>query len=214
MPQSFRRAAALIRDLLAAMVLAGTVLAVTAWIAPEPMLRWAAEAWIVSDPVAAADAVVVLGGGLDDRPFAAAAYYRQGLVKKVLVSDVAPGPAEAIEVLPGHAAANLAVLVKLGVPEVDIESFGQHPTNTHEEALALRDWAQRAAARSIIIPTEIFAARRLRWVLRAVFSDTVAIRVPALDPPSYRADDWWRHEAGLISFQNEIVKYIYYRFKY
>src|SRR6267142_4877834 len=116
MPKFFRRAAALVRDLLAAMALAGAVLAVTAWIAPEPVLRWAAEAWIVSDPVAAADAVAVLGGGLDDRPFAAAAYYRQGLVKKVLVSDVAPGPAEAIEVLPGHAAANRAVLVRLGVP--------------------------------------------------------------------------------------------------
>ncbi|MEA2987354.1 MAG: hypothetical protein QOG83_65, partial [Alphaproteobacteria bacterium] len=80
--------------------------------------------------------------------------------------------------------------------------------------LALRGWATRAGARSIIVPTEIFAARRLRWMLHRVFADDVTIRVPALDPLDYRRDNWWRNEAGLIGFQNEVIKYVYYRFKY
>jgi hypothetical protein len=27
-------------------------------------------------------------------------------------------------------------------------------------------------------------------------------------------DNWWRHEAGVIGFQNEVIKYLYYRVKY
>ena len=26
--------------------------------------------------------------------------------------------------------------------------------------------------------------------------------------------DWWQHEEGVIAFQNEVIKYLYYRFKY
>ena len=41
-------------------------------------------------------------------------------------------------------------------------------SSTREEALALRDWAAREKVRSVIVPTEIFAARRLRWMLHRV----------------------------------------------
>lgn len=71
-------------------------LAIAVWLAPDPVLRWTAEAWIVSDRVVPPDAVAVVGGGIDDRPSAAASDYRRGLVKKVLVSDTDPGPAGAL----------------------------------------------------------------------------------------------------------------------
>jgi uncharacterized SAM-binding protein YcdF (DUF218 family) len=38
-----------------------------------------AYAWIVNDPLAKADVIVVLGGGVETRPFEAAKLYRQGL---------------------------------------------------------------------------------------------------------------------------------------
>ena len=40
------------------------------------------------------------------------------------------------------------------------------------------------------------------------------MRVPALDPLDYGRNDWWKHEAGVIGFQNEVMKYLYYRMKY
>jgi uncharacterized SAM-binding protein YcdF (DUF218 family) len=189
-------------------------LGISAWLGREPLLRWTADVWIVSDPIGPADAVAVFGGGLEDRPFAAAAFYREGLVKKVLVSNVHVGPAEKLGVTPSQTAAIREVLVKLGVPASDIEAFGDDLGNTHQEVLALRAWADRNGARSIIVPTEIFSARRVRWMLHHAFGDAIAIRVPALDPGEYREDDWWKHDAGLITFQNEILKYLYYRIKY
>jgi uncharacterized SAM-binding protein YcdF (DUF218 family) len=211
-PQPRTCSTALRRGLLALFVML-VALAVAGWYGRALLLRSAADFWIVSDPLALADAVAIFGGGIDDRPFAAAANYRQGLVKKILISNVHEGPAERLGVLLPHAAVNRAVLLKLGVPEGDIETFGADLSSTREEALALRDWAAREKVRSVILPTEIFAARRLRWMLHRVFGNDLVIQVPALDPPEYRDDDWWRHEQGIITFQNELIKYVYYRKK-
>jgi uncharacterized SAM-binding protein YcdF (DUF218 family) len=184
------------------------------WPEPGPVLKSVADVWIVSDQIAPADAVAVFGGGLDDRPSAAAAYYRQGLVKRVLLSNVGTSPVENLGAVLSHVEANREVLVKLGVPNSSIETFGSGLSNTHEEALALRAWAERAGARSIIVPTEIFSARRVRWTLNRVFGNDAVIRVPALEPPSYRSDSWWQHEEGTSNFQTEIMKYLFYRIRY
>ena len=63
---------------LAALLLLAAVCAAV-WFSRETLLRGAAELWIVSDTVGPADAVVIFGGGLAARPFAAAEYYRRGL---------------------------------------------------------------------------------------------------------------------------------------
>jgi uncharacterized SAM-binding protein YcdF (DUF218 family) len=184
------------------------------WVEHAAMLREAAALWIVSDPPMRADAVAVLGGGLEYRPFAAVDFYRRGLAAKVLVSNVAPSRAEQLGVLQSHAKANVAVLSKLGIPATAIEVFGDQLTDTYSEAHALHDWALRTGARTIIVPTDIFAARRLSWTLHRVFGADVNALVPAIDPLEYDRNDWWKNEYGVIAFQNEVVKYFYYRIKY
>jgi uncharacterized SAM-binding protein YcdF (DUF218 family) len=181
-------------------------LGIGAWVGRDWLLLSAADLWIVSDPIGSADAVAVFGGGIADRPLAAAQYYRQGLVKKVLVSNGGG-------VFMPDVAATEGVLQKLGVPATAIETFGNDLGNTHQEVLALQAWAERNNARSIIVPTEIFSARRVRWMLHRAFGDECVIRVIALDPPQIRRD-WWRHTQGVSAFQNEILKYIYYRLSY
>src|SRR6516162_4284329 len=83
------------------------------WLAREPLLRGAADLWIVSDEVTPADAVVVLGGQIDVRPFAAAEFFRQGLVHRVLISNNEEDRAAAIGAVHGHTEANRQVLLKL-----------------------------------------------------------------------------------------------------
>jgi uncharacterized SAM-binding protein YcdF (DUF218 family) len=197
-----------------AMIAVVVGLGVAAWLSRDILLRSAAEWWIVSDRLGPADVVAVFGGGIEDRPFAAAAYYREGLVKKIALPDIRSSRAEQLGVLQSHFEANRRVLLKLGVPESAIERFGDGVSNTYEEVLALREWAARNGVRSIIVPTEIFSARRVRWMLQRAFGGDVTICVPALVPAGYRQDDWWKHEGGLIGFQNEVIKYLYYRAKY
>jgi uncharacterized SAM-binding protein YcdF (DUF218 family) len=185
------------------------------WYSRVTLLREAAELWIVSDPVGPADAAVVFGGGLDARPFAAAEYYKNGLVKKVLISNVRPSRAELLLEKDSHTAWNRNVLLKLGVPETAIELFGSRLSNAYQEAVALREWAINTEARRVIVPVEAFSSRRVRWVIERERAGTgIKIQVPALDNPDYSPSDWWKDEKGIVDFQNEVLKYAYYRIKY
>jgi hypothetical protein len=215
-PPASRRAAWLRRaqrSIAAALIMAG--LAGLVWAGRESLLRGMADLWIVSDSLTPADVAVVLGGGLDTRPFAAAELYHNGIVKKVLVSQVSDGRAVAIGAELGHTEANRQVLLKLGVPADAIETFGSLNRNTKEEALALFEWTQQHASRAVIIPVGSFEARRVRWTFRHEFAGKpVRIEISAFDSPQYVRSNWWATERGIVEFQNEILKFIYYRLKY
>jgi hypothetical protein len=185
------------------------------WLLREPVLVGAANLWIVSDPVSRADAIVVLGGGLATRPFVAAEMWRRGFADKILISQTLEERAVSIGAMPSHSELNREILLKLGVPAGVIETFGTANKNTSDEAVALREWSERNAASVFIIPTEIFSARRVRWIFRhEFFGMAVSIEVPSIEPPDYTRRDWWKTEHGLVAFQNEVLKYIYYRLKY
>jgi uncharacterized SAM-binding protein YcdF (DUF218 family) len=185
------------------------------WLLREPVLRGAADIWIVSDPVSRADAIVVLGGGLETRPFIAAQMWRRGLAYKILISQSPEERVESIGVMPSHSELNRQILLKLDVPADAIETFGTANKNSRDEAVALREWTKRNAASAFIIPSEIFSARRVRWIFcHQFFGTAVRIKVPSFEPPAYTRRDWWKTEQGLIAFQNEVLKYVYYRLKY
>src|SRR2546429_647995 len=90
-------------------------LATVAWVNRDWLLLSAPEPWGVSDPIIPADVVAVFGGGIPDRPFAAAQYYQQGLVQKILVSNGRQSPAEKLDVVASEVAATQSILVRLGV---------------------------------------------------------------------------------------------------
>jgi uncharacterized SAM-binding protein YcdF (DUF218 family) len=106
-----------------------------------------------STSVEHADGVAVLGGGMETRPFAAAEYYRRGLVPKVLVSNLRSRAAHA-ELLSSETTE--ALLGRLGVPQSAIEVFGQGASNTYEESLAVKNWASRNHAHRLLVPHGIF----------------------------------------------------------
>ena len=175
-------------------------LGVSVWLEREPLLRALGELWIVSDPITRADAVVVLGGGLTYRPPIAADLYKQGLVRKVLVSHLQE--------------LNRTALLKLGVPDAAIEMFGTENRNTADEARALKDWAEHNLGLAFIVPSEIFAARRVRWIFHRELRGMAArIEVPSFEE-DFRRAEWWKTSWGMITFRNEVLKYVYYRVKY
>jgi len=198
-------------------VLLGVTLVVSAagWLARAHLLRGAARAWVVSDEITPADAVAVLGGGLETRPFAAADLYKRRIAKRILLADVRLSPTEKLHILPSHAELNRTVLLKLDIPPEAITKFGTDVSNTFEEARALIEWAKANGVKDIIVPTEIFSSRRVRWILSEQAAVAgVHVQIKALSPPQYDVDNWWRHSEGVIAFQNEVIKYLYYRVKY
>lgn len=185
------------------------------WSFRQPLLQGFMEAWAVDEPLQKADAIVVLGGGLDVRPFAAAELYKQGYAPQVLVAIPPVKRAESMGLVQSHGAHNRAVLLHEGVPETAIVSLGTDLKNTCQEALALREWLKTSQVKRIIIPTEAMHTRRVRWLFDKILADQgVEIIVTRLESPEYNASNWWMSETGLIAVQNEVMKYFYYRLKY
>jgi len=201
---------------LVAAVLLLIVLVAGVWLEREALLQGAADLWTVSDPVTPSDVVVVLPD--DDRRltrlFVAAELYKKGLVTKVLVSRVSAKRHERLLAIPGGSEFDRVMLQRLAVPDADIETFGQGNVNMKEQAVALRDWANGHDISSMVIATELFASRRTRRTFNRAFSgSSVRVKVLAFEPDYTRAD-WWKTDEGMIAFDKEVMKYLYYRFKY
>jgi uncharacterized SAM-binding protein YcdF (DUF218 family) len=217
------------------------LLAAFCFVFRSPLLRAAANAWIINDPVTHADAIIVLGGGLEYRPFAAARIYSNlvhqstlnpqrstpNSLKVLITQPELPPTTQMGLTLPEFVLAR-QVLLTNGVPASAIQMLGTNVTSTRDEALAVRAWLATNSATCIIIPTDILHTRRVRWIfqkalsdirlpasdLRPPASDRIQVRVAAVELPRYSATNWWQREEGLVSFQNEVVKSLYYHLRY
>lgn len=178
-----------------------------------------ARAWIVDDTPAHVDAVIVLAGNPDERPFHAAALYKAKRARLILVSNVESDRTVRLNFRPSDTTVADAILAHENIPSVAIDHFGKDSTSTRDEASGLRDWLvnHRPASghtSTIAIATDPFHTRRARWIFRRSLKGLpVAFHATAV-PLKYSASDWWRHEEGLIAFQNELIKALFYWFKY
>ena len=185
------------------------LLLAVAWHTREQWLAGMIHAWAVNDTVENADAVLVLGGGAQYRAFAAARLFREGRATRVLYSSAEVPAEEAGRSVSLDTKFTELVLEHEGVPAAARERFGRAVSSTREEILALREWATRNQARTIIVPTDAFHSRRLSRLTREVFHDSeTRVLVIVVDLPGFRWQEWWRHEFGVITFHNELVKSI------
>ena len=184
------------------------LLSVLCFVFRAPLLTGLAEAWIVNEPV-------ILGGGLENRPFAAARLFRAGVAPQVLYMNVQLGPAEELGVVMTESEATRRILLSNGVPELSMTAIGNSVSSTYDESRAVREWVEKTGAKSVVIPTDLFHSRRVRWLFRKQLQCTPAqTYVQAVDPIRYQRTNWWQREEGLIAFQNELIKSVYYRLKY
>jgi uncharacterized SAM-binding protein YcdF (DUF218 family) len=193
----------------------GCGLLLVACVFRAPLLTGLAEVWVVNDPAAKADAIVILGGGLENRPFAAAKLFHDGVAPQILYMDVRLSPAEELGITLPEKEQTRRILLSKNVPETAMTMIGTNVASTYDESRAVRAWIDKSGAKSIIIPTDPFHTRRVRWIFgRELRGTKTVIHVVAIDPLRYRINDWWQHEEGVIAFQNEVIKYLYYRIEY
>ena len=187
--------------------------ALLVWAFLPQILNSAATLWIVDERPAHATAIVILGGGSEFRPSAAAGLYHEGWAPLVLVPNVEPSPLEQLGMEPSQAKFTIELLERLKVPRAAVELYGTEVTSTRDEAEALKEWAHGKAVARLLIPTDAFHARRVKWVFGKLLPG-IEVRVIPVETPEYDPIRWWQQEEGLIAFQNEIIKWLYYHAKY
>ena len=178
--------------------------------ARRPLLVAFAYAFRVEDP-APSDAMVVLLGGTPERPTKAIELYKQGLAPVVLVCRQQHDPAVPIDV----ADTIKDYMVSEGVPAGAVVILPGEIGSTRQEALLVRDYIDRHPARRIMVVTTAYHTARARWIFRRVLEGSgVDVRTAAAIAPTFNETDWYRSEAGLVMYCNELIKTVFYRLNY
>lgn len=157
--------------------------------ARHPILRYAAESWVVDEPAAHADALLLLGDDnfYADRATHAAELFRQGVAPLIVASGRRLRPSAGVVELEEHD------LIERGVPRDRILRFPHDADNTLEEAAALAQFAVDHHFRSVIVVTSNYHTRRARYIFEREFPKRIAVSVACARDGDFDPDHWWEH---------------------
>ncbi len=177
------------------------VICVVLYLARYPIMRFAAESWIVNDPAAHADAILVIGDDnfYADRATEAAQLFRQGVAPVVVASGRRLRPSAGISELMEHD------LIERGVPKDKIERFSHDAADTREEAKALRSLARGKGWKSVVVVTSNYHTRRARYIFERVFSPAVTVTVASARDGDFDPEHWWEKRHSIKCFLGEWV---------
>jgi uncharacterized SAM-binding protein YcdF (DUF218 family) len=170
---------------------------------------------VVRDPLPArADAVVVMAGSIPDRVLEAAALYRAGVAPRVVVTRERLRRGErALRArgvrLPEAAEQTLGALHALGVPPSATHLIPRRTRSTDDEARTIARWVC-ARARSIVVVTSRYHARRARLILAQALGPTVALALRPSRYDPFEAARWWRDRRDAKAVLSEYEKLVHY----
>ncbi|HEX8027178.1 MAG TPA: YdcF family protein [Vicinamibacterales bacterium] len=157
---------------------------------------------VVDDPLEKSDAILVLGGTRFERPLEAVDLYNAGWAPRVfmmrqiadygertLMERGIPYPREVDE--------QIAVMTRLGVPNSAITVLNE-AGSTADEAMHLRELAERVHPSRVIVVTSKQHTRRARLVMRRRVADMnikIIIRYSRYDRAN--TDQWWQERATI-----------------
>jgi uncharacterized SAM-binding protein YcdF (DUF218 family) len=167
----------------------------------HPVFRFAAESWIIEDPLEKADVLIVLSDDnfYADRATRAAELFREGKAPLVLASGRRLRPGAGIAELMEHD------LVERGVPKDKILRFAQDGDSTREEAEALAKLAKTKKWHKAIVVTSNYHTRRARYIFRHVFPQDIEILVAGARDGDFDPENWWEKRKSTKVFLREIT---------
>jgi uncharacterized SAM-binding protein YcdF (DUF218 family) len=181
--------------------------------------------WLYIPPAAStgqADAVVVLGGGGPERMHHGITLYKQGAAPELWYTGDMASP-ELPSFNQGRMGKQYAI--EQGVPAEDIVLLKS--TSTWEDAQAIAAMVEQRTIKRLLVVTSWYHSRRALCVVRHHLAGnnggsgnegggagSVELRFSPAPTSVYDADSWWKHEHGLVSVVNEIIKGGYYWWSY
>jgi uncharacterized SAM-binding protein YcdF (DUF218 family) len=167
----------------------------------RPILRLAAESWIVEDPLDKADALVVLSDDnfYADRATRGAQLFREGKAAVIVASGRRLRPNAGIAELMEHD------LIERGVPREKIVRFVHDADSTLEEARALTRLVKEKKWHSVIVVTSNFHTRRARYIYRRVFPQGVEVRMASARDGDFDPEHWWEKRKSTKELTKEFA---------
>lgn len=191
---------------------------VLAW----PFVAWlAAIALIKTVSLPRADAVVVFSGSSAyiERSRRAAELYKEGRAPRVVLTNdnLRGGWSEVRQINPLFVERAQEELVRAGVPSDSVEVLAEPVAGTHDEAVAVYNYATRKGMHSVLFVTSPYHTRRALWTVQRSFRDSgIAVGVETMENGEQTPGPmtWWLHRRGWSAVALEYPKLIYYYWKY
>ena len=171
------------------------------YVVRHPIMRWTAEWWVIDEPAASADAIIVLGDDnfYADRATRAAELSRQQVAPVVVASGRRLRPSAGFSELIEHD------LIERGVPKEKIVRFAHDASDTIEESEALRKLALDRHWKSVIVVTSNYHTRRVRYIFAKVFPQQIAVSVASARDGDFDPERWWEKRKSEKLFVHEFL---------
>lgn len=181
----------------------------------NPILRGIGHYLLAADELTKTDAVFVLGGNSYERGLEGAAVYAQFPGTPIIATGAnIPMQLLAFDTTLTEAELSRMLLMKKGVPDSLAIAF-KTGTSTREEAESILPYCREHGYTTITVISSAFHLRRVKSVFKSVFEDSgIEVRLHGAKSKDFDPNEWWKHEEGLITVNNELMKMIYYFFKY
>jgi uncharacterized SAM-binding protein YcdF (DUF218 family) len=171
------------------------------YFARHPILRFMGESWVVDEPAAHADALVVLSDDnfYADRATHGAELFRQGVAPLVVASGRRLRPNAGISELMEHD------LIERGVPKEKILRLSHDADSTKEEAETVAKLAKERHWKSIVVVTSNYHTRRTRYIYSRVFPAGISVSVASARDVSFDPERWWEKRESTKLFVRELT---------
>ena len=157
------------------------------YVVRHPLLRAAGNFWVVDDPPAASDAIIVLGDDnyAGDRATRAAELYKANWAPVVVASGRLMRPYASVADLLDHD------LRDRGVPEKDIIRLTGRHRDTREEAQTISRLIRERGWKKVILVTSNYHTRRAHFISERLYPPGTVLRMSAAPDSDYNPNNWW-----------------------
>jgi hypothetical protein len=166
----------------------------------HPLLRSAAAALVVDQPLDGADCALVLAADRPDRE--ALRLFQDGTVRRILFITKRPNRVVRLSLMPSFERLSERELRKHGVPDHAIDWVDAQAETDWQVAERLHDWLAENPRSRLVAIVERFEGRRWRYVFNKVLGaeDSARIAVHGIPHRHYTEADWWQSKEGVLDF--------------
>jgi uncharacterized SAM-binding protein YcdF (DUF218 family) len=165
--------------------------------------------WLVrEDPLAKADVIVVLSGGMPYRANGSANLFKSGYAPEVWVSRP-EGPQQDLAALGIHFVGeeeyNREILIRQGVPEAAIAILPDIIINTQQEVREIAREMRRTGKHTVIIVTSPEHTRRVKALWNKVVGNEPRLIVRSAPGDPFVARRWWGNTRDALAVVREYL---------
>lgn len=160
-----------------------------------------------SSPSVNAELGFILGGGRSSRADYGAKLFKEGKVRRFLISGAGEiADVDGVALLTEQQLLE-GMLQALGVPNDRIERLPEECQSTEDEARALKRYLTEHPGTRVVVITNDYHTRRSRWLFdKTLGSEAETLQFAGAPTASASPNDWWKSLQGSYTYVLEMMK--------